>query len=56
MIITPRGSNKPHLFFNKAARQWICFHWGRGYIYGDTMRAAYNKWRELSGLIDKIGS
>ena len=55
MIITPRGSKKPHLFFNKAAKQWICFHWGRGYIYGETMRAAYLKWRELSGLIDKIG-
>lgn len=49
------GTRKPHLFYNKCLKQWTCFHWGRGYITSYSMRAAYLKWRELSGLIDKIG-
>lgn len=55
MTIPAYGSKKPHLYYNKSAKQWTCFHWGRGYIMGETMRAAYLKWRELSGLIDSIG-
>lgn len=47
------GTVKPHLFYNRAQKQWTCFHWGHGYIMGVSMRAAYCKWRELSRLIDK---
>lgn len=50
------GTKKPHLFYNRALKQWICFHWGQGYIYGDSMRAVYAEWLELTGLINKIGA
>ena len=50
------GTKKPHLFYNRALKKWICFHWGQGYIYGDSMRAAYTMWLCLTGLINKIGA
>lgn len=49
------GTRKPHLFYSRAQKQWICFHWGQGYIKADTMRSAYWRWLDYSGLIDKIG-
>lgn len=49
------GVAKPHLYYNKAQQQWTCFHWGQGYIMAATMAAAYWRWVELAGLIDKIG-
>ena len=49
------GTKKPHLFYNRALGQWICFHWGCGYVYGESMRGVYSKWRQLSGIISRIG-
>lgn len=49
------GTIKPHLFYNRGKQCWACFHFGQGYVYGDTMRDAYLHWSALAGLIDSVG-
>ncbi len=48
-----RGINKPHLFYNRATKRWICWHRGIGYIYAPTMREAYMDWLDRTGLQDQ---
>lgn len=49
------GTTKPHLFRSKPLGKWICFQQGIGYSYDISMRAAYAKWQDCAGLINKVG-